>query len=479
MSVRVDASDRVALAAIVGKERAFFDDEISCDYAHDEMEGIFHPPEALLKVISIEEVSKTLAYCSKKRIPVVVRGSGTGLVGGAVAVRGGVMLDMTHMNKILELDEKNMTVRAEAGVLLMDLAAFAEAHGLLYPPDPGEKTATIGGNISTNAGGMRAVKYGVTRDYILSLTVVMADGSIETFGVPTVKNSSGYSIKDLIIGSEGTLCVIAEATLRLLAKPAASSGLLAGFETFADAVAAVPKLLKSGAEPTAMEFLTRRVIALTEEYLGKPFPKFPGESALLMTYDGSDEKSVSRRIEQAADICLSNNAIDCYLVDTEERIASVWQARGAFFEAIKASAGQLDEGDMVVPRAGITDFVARINEVSEECGLRVEYFGHAGDGNLHVYFCRDGMKEAEWKRKLETCFDTLYRFAAELNGTVSGEHGIGYAKRDMLKNRIGVRQMELMRRIKKAFDPKGILNPCKVCMMDHEDDWPEKRRKGG
>ena len=472
MSVSMNAKDRMALTAIVDKDRAFFDDAISCDYAHDEMEGILRPPEALLKVVSAEEVSRVLAYCNGRGIPVVARGSGTGLVGGAVAVRGGVMLDMTLMNRILELDDKNMTVRVEPGVLLMELAAFADAHGLLYPPDPGEKSATLGGNISTNAGGMRAVKYGVTRDYVLSLTVVMADGSIETFGAPTVKNSSGYSVKDLIIGSEGTLCIIVEATLRLLAKPAASSSLLAGFETFADAIAAVPELLRSGTEPTALEFLTRKAIELTEEYLGKPFPKFSGESALLMTYDGGDEESVSRRMGQAADICLANRAIDCYLVDTEEREKRVWQARGAFFEAIKASAGQLDEGDMVVPRASITDFVARIGEISEKCGLRVEYFGHAGDGNLHVYFCRDGMEKARWEKRLEACFDALYGFAAELHGAVSGEHGVGYAKRDALKSRIGPGQIALMRRIKKVFDPNGILNPCKVCMMDSEEDLP-------
>ena len=470
MSMSISANDRAAFIAIVGKDRAFFDDEISPDYSHDEMEGISHVPDAVLKVISAREVSEILAYCNEKGIPVVPRGAGTGLVGGAVAMCGGVMLDMTLMNKILELDEKNMTVRVEPGVLLMDLAAFVDAHGLLYPPDPGEKTATLGGNISTNAGGMRVVKYGGTRDYVLSLTAVMADGSIETFGVPTIKNSSGYSIKDLIIGSEGTLCVIVEATLRLLAKPAASSSLLAGFETFADAIAVVPELLKSGTEPTAIEFFTQKVIDLTEEYLGKPFPKFLGESALLMTYDGGDEESVSHRMRMAAEICIAHNAIDCYLVDTEERIKSVWQARGAFFEAIKASAGHLDEADMVVPRANITDFVARISELSEKHSLRVEYFGHAGDGNLHVYLCRDNMEEDKWEKSLEVCFDALYGFATELNGTVSGEHGVGYTKRSALKKRIGLGQIKLMQRIKEAFDPNGILNPNKVCMMNNEQD---------
>jgi len=459
----ITETDRSQFYAIVGEQRALFGNEISEDYSHDELEGVHCMPEGLIKVRTAEEVSAVLAYCNERRIPVVTRGSGTGRVGAAVAVTGGIILDMTAMNRIKSLDETNMTVTVEPGVLLMELAAFADEHGFLYPPDPGEKTATIGGNISTNAGGMRAVKYGVTRDYVMSLTCVLADGSIETFGAATVKNSSGYSLKDLIIGSEGTLCVIVEATLRLVPKPAATVSVLAGFDTFANAVAAVPKIICSGTGPTAVEFLTRRAISLTEEYLGRLFPKFPGEAALLLTYDGSSERDVMERIEQSAEICIGENAIDCYIVDTEERSGAVWKARGAFLEAIKASAGQLDECDVVVPRANIEAFVAKLMPISEESGLRIEYFGHAGDGNLHVYLCRDGVEQEKWDKGLASGFDAMYEYAKELGGMVSGEHGIGFVKRHALKSRIGEKQISLMAGIKHVFDPNGILNPGKVC----------------
>ncbi len=464
----ITGADIRALCTIVEPARVLSGDEISNDFDHDEMEGIHCPPQALIKVANAGETAAVLAFCNENKLPVVARGSGTGLVGGAVAIHGGVMLDMTLMNHITQLDEKNMTVTVEPGVLLMDLAAFAESNGFFYPPDPGEKTATIGGNISTNAGGMRAVKYGVTRDYVLSLTVALADGSIETFGAGTVKNSSGYSLKDLIIGSEGTLAVILSATMKLLPKPAASVSLLAGFADFPQAIAAVPEILRSGTDPTAVEFLTRNAISLTEDYLGKRFPCFEGSSALLLTYDGGAESEPKARAERAAELCLCAGAVDCYYVDTEERSKSVWQLRGAFFEAVKASAKQLDEGDVVVPRESITAFVAELDRISNIGGLRVEYFGHAGDGNLHVYFCRDGMDETEWQRRLSACFDALYHEAAMLGGLVSGEHGIGYAKRIPLKRQLGEGQLALMRRIKNAFDPNGILNPSKICTFDDD-----------
>lgn len=463
----VSEKDVNELKLIADSSRVFTAEEILQDYYHDEMEGVHCSPEVLIKVSSSEEVAAILAYCNKQGLPVVPRGSGTGLVGGAVAIEGGVMLDMTLMNRILELDRKNMTVTVEPGVLLMDLAAYAESNDFFYPPDPGEKSATIGGNISTNAGGMRAVKYGVTRDYVLSLTVALADGTLATFGAGTVKNSSGYSLKDLIIGSEGTLAVIVAAKLRLLPKPAISVSLLAAYNSFSTAIATVPDVLLSGTDPTAIEFLTKNAIALTEDYLGRRFPKFKGSSALLLTYDGSIEQDIKARMEHAAQICLSSGALDCYYVDTEERSKSVWSIRGAFFEAVKASTDQLDECDVVVPRDSITEFVAAVESIADQSGLRMEYFGHAGDGNLHIYFCRDGIDKEQWYCRVNSCFDALYREAATLGGLVSGEHGIGYAKRLHLSRQLGEHQLELMRRIKAAFDPNGILNPGKVCMIDN------------
>jgi len=451
------------LRSFLPENRILVGANISPDYARDELGAVESAPDVLVRPQSAEEVSKILSYANERLLPVVTRGAGTGLVGGAVAVSGGFMLETTLMNRIVELDERNMAVTVEPGVLLMDLSKYVQDRGYMYPPDPGETSATIGGNISTNAGGMRAVKYGVTRDYVLSLTAVLPTGEIETFGSKVVKNSSGYSIKDLLIGSEGTLAVIVGATLRVIPLPSEIVSLLVPFPTFRAAVSTVPELIRSGTDPTAVEFLTREVISLAEDYLGKRFPRIEGDTALLLTYDGFSAQELRERMDKASELCIEKGAYDVFIVDTEERRAAVWTARGAFLEAIKSSTTQFDECDVVVPRSRVADFTECVNELSGRIGLRIPYFGHAGDGNLHVYFCRDGLEETLWEKKLQEGFDVLYTKAVELGGMVSGEHGIGFAKRDYLAQRLGPNQMELMRRIKKAFDPNGILNPQKVC----------------
>lgn len=460
---KVEAADVEYLRSFVPEKRIFVGDEISPDYSHDELGGVRSAPDVLVRVTSADEVSKILSYANKRLVPVVTRGAGTGLVGGAVAVQGGIMLETTLMNKIVELDEENMTVTVEPGVRLMDLSKYVQDRGFLYPPDPGETSASIGGNISTNAGGMRAVKYGVTRDYVLSLTAVLPTGEIEKFGSKAVKNSSGYSIKDLLIGSEGTLAVIMSATLQVLPLPKEVISLLAPFPTFRQAISTVPELVRSGTNPTAVEFLTRDVISLAEDYLGKRFPRIQGDTALLLTYDGLSEEEVRDRTDRASKLCVEKGAYDVFHVDTEERMASVWTARGAFLEATKFSTPEFDECDVVVPRSKIIEFTECVSELSGNLGIRIPYFGHAGDGNLHVYFCRDGLEKDLFRKKLQEGFNALYSKAVELGGMVSGEHGIGFVKREYLTERLGPVQMELMQRIKKAFDPNGILNPQKVC----------------
>ncbi len=459
---RIAPADLEYLRSFLPSNRVLVGTDISPDYAHDELGRIKSAPDVVVRVQSGQEVSKILSYANKRLLPVVTRGAGTGLVGGAVAVTGGIMLDTTLMNRIIELDEDNMTVTVEPGVLLMDLAKYVEERGYMYPPDPGETSATIGGNISTNAGGMRAVKYGVTRDYVLSLTAVLPTGEIETFGSKAVKNSSGFSIKDLLIGSEGTLAVIVAATLRIVPLPKESVSLLAPFPTFEAAISAVPELIRSGTDPTAVEFLTREVISLAEEYQGKSFPRIQGDAALLLTYDGFSAQDVSGRADMASQLCVDRGAYDVYIVDTEERKESVWGTRKVFLEAIKASTSEFDECDVVVPRSKIVDFAKCINGLACRLGIRIPYFGHAGDGNMHVYFCRDELEEDVWEQKLQEGFDFLYSKAYELGGMVSGEHGIGFAKKEYLAKSLGSTQIELMRRIKQAFDPNGILNPYKV-----------------
>lgn len=451
------------LKQLTEENRFFTGEQIGEDYSHDELGGVYGYPDVLIKVTSTEEISAIMGYAYEQEIPVVVRGSGTGLVGAAVAVRGGIMLETTLMNHILELDEENLTVTAEPGVLLMELAQFAEEHGFLYPPDPGEKSATIGGNISTNAGGMRAVKYGVTRDYVRGLTVVLPDGEVVELGGKIVKNSSGYSLKDLMIGSEGTLGIITKAILKLVPLPEKSVSLLIPYSTMEEAIETVPEIIKLKAAPTAIEFMEREVILFSETFLGKKFPDTDGKAYLLLTFDGNSTEQVESEYEKVARYCLNHGAEDVFIVDTPERRESVWSARGAFLEAIKASTTEMDECDVVVPRNKVADFIRYTHELSGQFDIRIPSFGHAGDGNLHVYICRDELEEAVWKKKLADVFEAMYAKAEEMGGAVSGEHGIGYAKKQYLREQVGEVQMELMRGIKKVFDPKGLLNPDKVC----------------
>ena len=459
---KVTLEDVSALKKMVGEAGVIYGDAINPDYAHDELGGIEKMPE-VLRVVSTEQVSAIMKYAYERTIPVTVRGSGTGLVGSAVAVEGGILLETTKMNKILNLDKDNLTVTVQPGVLLMELAAFAEENDFLYPPDPGEKSATIGGNISTNAGGMRAVKYGVTRDYVRSLTVVMPNGEVLTLGAAVAKNSSGYSLKDLVIGSEGTLCIITEAVLKLVPLPKVSISLLVPFKDMASAIEAVPKIILSKVIPTAIEYMSRDTILFSEDYLGKKFPDTKNDAYILFTFDGNTDEQIDADLKAVADLCLELGAIDAYIVDTEERKKSVWSARGAFLEAIKASTTEMDECDVVVPVNKIDEFIKFTHSLAKENNVRIPSFGHAGDGNLHIYICKDSLSEEEWQKTLNLCFDSMYQKAEELGGLVSGEHGIGYAKKEYLKKQYGETPIALMQGIKKVFDDKNILNPNKIC----------------
>jgi len=460
---KVTTDDIKALAKILGEDNVLFGDAISPDYAHDELGGIEKMPEVLVRVTSTEEISSVMKLAWERSIPVTVRGSGTGLVGSAVAVEGGILLETTKMNKILELDSDNLTVTVQPGVLLMELAAFAEENDFLYPPDPGEKSATIGGNISTNAGGMRAVKYGVTRDYVRALTVVMPNGEILTLGGKVAKNSSGYSLKDLVIGSEGTLCIITEAVLKLVPLPKVSVSLLVPFADMKSAIEAVPKIFRSKVTPTAIEYMSRDTILFSESYLGKRFPDTKNDAYILLTFDGNTDEQVENDMKIVADLCLEIGAIDAYIVDTDERKKAVWSARGAFLEAIKASTTEMDECDVVVPVNKVDEFIKFTHALADEMNVRIPSFGHAGDGNLHIYICRDSLDDSAWEEVLEKCFDRMYDKAKELGGLVSGEHGIGYAKKGFLKELYGDTPIALMQGIKKVFDEKNILNPGKIC----------------
>jgi len=455
-------TDLKHLQSIIPRDRIYSGDEISADYSHDELVGVSFNPDVLIEVLTSREVSMIIEYANASKIPVVARGAGTGLVGGCVPVSGGIMISLQKMNNILELDEENLTLTVESGVPLMEISAYVEERGLFYPPDPGEKSATIGGNISTNAGGMRAVKYGVTRDYVRGLEVVLPTGEIVELGGKIVKNSSGYNLMGLIVGSEGTLGIITKAILKLLPLPRKSISLLIPFDDVISAISAVPDLMMTKVTPTAVEFMEQEVILDAETYLGKSFPDKSSNAYLLLTYDGVSKEEIEQNYDAVAGVCFPKGGKDLLIIDTDERKESVWPARGAFLEAIKASTDEIDECDVVVPKSMVAGFVEYTYHLREKHAVRIKCFGHAGDGNLHVYILRDNLCEDTWKKKLIDVFADLYEKAAEWGGKVSGEHGIGLAKIPYLRHGESQTVWNLMKSVKTVFDPNLILNPGKV-----------------
>lgn len=460
---KVDNNCIAFLKTIFDESSILVGNEIGSDYGKDELGTIHNMPEVVVFATSKEQISSVLKYANENIIPVVARGSGTGLVGSCVPLHGGIVVDTTRMNHILELDEANLSLTVEPGVLLMDIYSYVEPRGYFYAPDPGEKTATIGGNISTNAGGMRAVKYGTTRDWVLALEVVLPNGSIETFGRKVVKDSNGYSLKHLIIGSEGTLGIITKAVLKLIPKPNETISLLVPFNSNDEGLDAVPSIIKAKVNPTAIEFFERNTLKFSEQFLGRKFPDTKSDSYILLTFEGHDKAELERNYKIAAELCLNElGALDAYLVDTQERKDSVWKSRGAFLEAIKASTPSLDECDVVVPRSEVANFIKYTYELSKKYNIRIPSFGHAGDGNLHIYICQDNLDDNTFKNTLEKVFEEMYNQAKLVGGLVSGEHGIGYAKKKYMKNVLGDTQVNLMKGIKLVFDPNNILNPGKL-----------------
>lgn len=450
-------------------EALVFGEAVKEDFSHDEMPiyGKF-APEAVCFPSSTEEVAEVMRICCEECVPVTVRGAGTGLVGGCVPLCGGLVLSTERMNSILAYDMNNLTVTIQPGVLLRDLAADALAHGLMYPPDPGEKTSTVGGNVSTNAGGMRAVKYGVTRDYVLAMTVVLPSGEVLKLGKAVCKTSSGYSLLHLMIGSEGTLGVITELTLKLIPKPIMDVSLLLPFEEISAAIASVPAIKLANLEPQSIEFMERDIVESSAEFTGNPvFPtRVNGRDVgayILVTLVGGSEAELTAKMDRLAEVAERAGAFDVLVVWTDNLKKDVWAARSAFLTAIEADSKLLDEMDVVVPVDRIAEFLAFARAEAEKNGLRLRAFGHAGDGNLHIYCCSNELEEAEFKRRCKLAMDSCYKKCDEFQGQVSGEHAIGHAKKDYLLLSAGETAYGLMAAIKQVFDPKGILNPGKVC----------------
>ena len=442
-------------AIVPGK--VYAGDEINSDYFHDEMpiygKGI---PEAVIEATTTEDIAAIVKVCYENSIPVIPRGAGTGLTGAAVAVDGGVMIDMSKMNKILGDDLENFVVRVEPGVLLNDLAEDAQKQGLLYPPDPGEKFATLGGNVSTNAGGMRAVKYGCTRDYVRAMTVVLPTGEV-------VK-----------LGATGTLGIITELTLKLIPAPKETISLIIPYENLEDCIATVPKFFMNHFQPQALEFMEKEIILASERYLGKSvFPKqvegVDIGAYLLVTFDGDSMDQLEELTEKAAEVVLEAGAVDVLVADTPAKKKDAWAARSSFLEAIEAETKLLDECDVVVPVNQIANYLTYVKSVSAKYDFSVKSFGHAGDGNLHIYTCANDLDEETFKKEVSEFMADIYKKAAELGGLISGEHGIGFGKKDYLAEFAGPVNMRLMRGIKETFDPKMILNPGKICYDPKEE----------
>jgi len=457
------------LSQIVGKERFQYQESVKADYSHDEMPiyGRYFP-EAVCLVESTEEVAEIMKLCSENKIPVTVRGAGTGLVGGCVPVHGGIVISTERMNRILSYDLNNMCVHVQPGVRLCDLAADALAHGVMYPPDPGEKTATVGGNVSTNAGGMRAVKYGVTRDYVMAMTVVLPSGEIMKLGKSVCKTSSGYSLLHLMIGSEGTLGIITELTLKLIPKPLKDVSLILPFQDIATAIASVPSIKLANLDPQSIEFMERDIVDSSAAFTGNAvFPTVvKGQQVgayILVTLVGDSEAELTMKMDRLGDIAEKLGAYDVLVVWTDGLKKDVWAARSAFLTVIEAETRLLDEMDVVVPVDKIADFLVYTHDEAVKQGVSVRSFGHAGDGNLHIYCCSNDLEEDEFKKRVAKLMERCYAKCTEFEGQVSGEHSIGHAKKVFLRESVGDTAYSLMGAIKQVFDPNGILNPGKVC----------------
>lgn len=444
---------------IKDSSRVIFAENIEQKYLSDQLGRKHGNASALVFPESTEEVSAILKFANTNKIPVTPRGAGTNLVGSTVPHNGSIILDLSHLNRIIEIDKENFTATVEPGVILEDFQKYVEGLGFFYPPDPGEKRASIGGNIATNAGGMRAVKYGVTRDYVMGLELVLADGTVLTVGSKNRKDTTGLDIKDIVIGSEGTLAVITKCLLRLIGKPEKSQSILVSFDSLQAGIEAVPIILRQNVNPTAVEFIERKVVKLGEDFLSLKYPDPEAAAYLLLTFDGAAVE-IDGAIEKLSEI-LKGASRRVIILDgstPELDAANIWKIRGCLVKAVEAVSEQ-EPLDIVVPIARVADFVEYVNKLENSSGMQMISFGHAGDGNVHLCVVRGTRSEQLWESELNANLEKLYAKAKELGGLISGEHGLGVSKRSYFFARTPAANVDLMNAIKKAFDQKGILNP--------------------
>jgi glycolate oxidase len=455
---RVTADVIETLTGILGTENVLVGEDRK-NYSRDEAPntlGIM--PEVVVRPPSVATVVSVLRLANDLNIPVTPRGAGTGLAGGAVPIYGGIVLSLEKMNRIFEIDEQNFTVAAEPGVVLKDLCQEVEAHGLYYPTYPGEMTATIGGNVATNAGGMRAVKYGVTRNFLLGLEAVLPSGEIIETGGGYIKSSTGYDLTQLIAGSEGTLAIITRVLLRLLPPPGQRYVVLVPFAGLDDAINAVPHILRHGILPMGIEFLEKDVVRLTEQFRGKETPIHDYEASLMIIVEAEDDDQANKIANDIGEICLAQGAIDVF-VASGERATDLLTFREKAWPAI-VQYSRADMADVVVPRKHVAEFVKRARQTSKDLGITTFMVGHAGDGNVHIVPVVPDGDDAP--ARMTEFFQKIFALGASMGGTISGEHGIGYTKKPYLGIAVAPATLELMKRIKQSFDPNNIMNPGKI-----------------
>ncbi|MDE3091317.1 MAG: FAD-binding protein [Chloroflexota bacterium] len=456
------------LQAIVGAQHVIFGDtDRMQDYSHDEVVGAEyrHMPDVVVKPRSADEISAIIKLANRARIPVTPRGAGSGLSGGAVPVFGGILLSVERMNHILEVDRANMVAVVEPGVVTNAINDAVQDFGLFYAGYPMSlEMCFIGGNVAENAGGGRAIKYGVTSRYVMGLEVVLPTGEIVTMGGKRVKDVTGYDLLHLMVGSEGTLGVFTKIILRLTPQPVARAVCLVPFPDVASAIGAVPRVMTQGRiVPSSVEFMDRLTVETIYAYVGEALPHPQLGALLLLEVDAFSQEQAEAEYTAIVSICLEAGALDVYVGDTPAKIKKMWKPRQIAAEAFKAIAPEQSAEDLVVPLAQIPRFVPEVERLSREHGVRMPVFGHAGDGNLHVHVMKKPeMSSEEWHTKLPGILEELYRVVAGLGGTISGEHGIGSKRARYLSIALDPKLIELQKRIKRVFDPNNILNPGKI-----------------
>lgn len=444
--------------------RALTDEENLKRCASDETEDFEFLPEIVLQPETVESVSQIMRYCNEQNIPVTPRGAGTGLSGGALAVMGGVVLDMKRFNKIVNMDMRNLQVTVEPGMVTQELQEFVKEKGLFYPPDPASKgSCFIGGNVSENSGGPRAVKYGVVKDYVLNIEMVLADGSVIWTGANVLKNATGYNLTQLVVGSEGTLGIITKIVLRLIPAVQHDMLMLVPFRKAAEACAAVNAIFMAGYTPSAMEFMERDALEWSMKYVQSSGVSLPEDitAHLLIEVDGNHYDQLYKEMEAIAEVVQQYDIDEILFADSAEQKQMLWTLRRKVGEAVKSNSIYKEE-DTVVPRAELPELLRIIKKLGNEYGFQSVCYGHAGDGNLHVNIVKGDMSDADWNNKLPEGIKELFKEVVRLGGTISGEHGIGLVQKEYMGIAFNEIQLGLMKQIKNIFDPKGILNPGKI-----------------